>query len=115
VEDSAVQSRIPPAYLALLFLRRHLLCRLHVSGKIHVALSLVKYYYLDMPIHFQKWVTETIHWCGRCGKETRHRVSEGRLQNCLEHSVKVNERGENKTQQKRREERERKEKNPELF
>jgi hypothetical protein len=27
-----------------------------------------------MPHHYQKWVNETISWCNKCGRETRHRA-----------------------------------------
>jgi hypothetical protein len=59
-------------------------------------------------------------WCATCGRMTKHlivRHSEhaGRLGHCLEHGPKVNERGESKSQEKRREQREQEEKNPKLF
>lgn len=68
-----------------------------------------------MPCHYQLWVVETIHWCARCGRETRHKVSSGHLAHCLEHEHKVNDKGESKAQEVKRLKREKEENNPKLF
>lgn len=68
-----------------------------------------------MPHHYTKDIEETFYWCKTCGRTTVHRVNNCRLQHCLEHGPKVNERGENKKQQQQREQRERDQQNPKLF
>jgi hypothetical protein len=68
-----------------------------------------------MPEHYQRWVTETLSHCNTCRRITKHAVSGGRLGHCLEHTPKVNARGESKTQEKRRQAKEKAEQNPTSF
>ena len=64
-----------------------------------------------MPFHFPKATTEAPWFCKKCGRETQHRVFDGRLAHCLEHSVQEF----TKAQLKRREQEEKKKREPELF
>ena len=64
-----------------------------------------------MPEHYRRDVTETLHWCKKCGRLTRHRVSCCRLQHCLEHEAQRYSKAQLERQRKEKEEKE----NPRLF
>lgn len=68
-----------------------------------------------MPEHYQRWVTETLFYCNSCRRITRHAVSGGHLRHCLEHSAKVNAKGETKKQEAKRLKLEKEKQNPTLF
>jgi hypothetical protein len=64
-----------------------------------------------LPHHYTKDVTEAPFWCNRCGRETQHRVFDGRLAHCLEHSAQEF----TKAQLKKREKQEKEKREPKLF
>ncbi len=51
-----------------------------------------------MSEHYQKYIDQAITFCKRCGKQTNHRVSNGRICECLEHEAPA----QTKAQQNRR-------------
>jgi len=65
-----------------------------------------------MAEHYTRNTEEVVHWCNKCWRHTRHRVSAGRLAECLEH-----ERSEPLTVKQRAalERRARERQNPKLF
>ena len=40
-----------------------------------------------MSEHYTRNVTETIAWCNKCERTTRHAVSAGKLAHCMEHEA----------------------------
>jgi len=67
-----------------------------------------------MPHHFQKGIDETWEFCGKCNRQTRHIVSNGRLGRCKEHEI-TDSTGMTKEQQRKAKQREFERKNPTLF
>ena len=64
-----------------------------------------------MSEHYPKKITETLGWCNRCGKQTMHRVSGGKMTHCLEHLQQEL----TKMQQRKREKREKHNRQGKLF
>ncbi len=42
-----------------------------------------------MPEHFTKNTLTATVWCNKCGRNTDHRIDDGRRGPCLEHSVPI--------------------------
>jgi len=66
-----------------------------------------------MAEHYTRNTLECTAWCARCGRDTQHRVDDGRRGPCIDPKHPVQE--ETKAQQKRRQEQDRRRQNPGLF
>lgn len=64
-----------------------------------------------MPEHYPRNVTSVLHYCPTCNRKTMHRVDDRRLGSCMEQ----HQDGMSKSQQKRQEEREQSDSQPQLF
>jgi hypothetical protein len=47
-----------------------------------------------MPEHYTKSTVSATFWCGKCGKPTEHRISDGRRGACMKCLEKLNEAAE---------------------
>lgn len=64
-----------------------------------------------MTEHYTRNTESVTKWCNRCDRLTQHQVHDARVGRCLEHESPH----ETKAQLRRREAREKRERNPELF
>jgi len=64
-----------------------------------------------MAEHYRRGTESVLKFCGKCGRLTKHSVTDVRVGRCMEHEIS----GESKKQKAAREKREKEAREPKLF